>query len=967
LLTELNGPTVCFEPKNTIGKEKMRNVLISRLSPVPLAVTFFLASTVILFMLSCGGGGSSGPSGVTVSGSVDDGTANSPIPNARCSYRDLEGIFLNSVNADDYGNFSFTVDPEKEGYIQCYPPDLEELTLSTYLSTMDQAGGNRISGVNVTPETTIVSDLIRAGNPNNKQIRKIELDAQMETDADYQLVSVLSSQLYKQMWKQNINTRFGTGGGGEGGGSGGGVGGGAGDGAASSPIADAKCEFIAGSDLTSSAVLYSPALSDFLDNGELDRSDLWRLVNNIPELQQYTPQQIKNAFENVFEDNIGTPCVATTDENGDFFIENVPNVSGYIRCIPPDKPDLILATYVPAVDEGGDRFAGQVDPRTTYFSNVIGPGLNDEDVESAWDNYENETSEMIDQDIQIVKEGDTITGFELHPEVDPEASPIANKDTTLVAFSAASLFNVLYKNNENVDYLEALNLLVEKKEVDASSLRQIGVSSEKTAAYVQVANTSNTSAEEKLQTTLSSALSKARIIVTVTDSSGGSAISGASVDVSGATNDGPKTTNTNGRAVLNITGIASDSETVTLEISGVAGYVPVEKSVRISASASVDVEVVLTGDTTLCSYTVSPAGRTVASTVGDSSFTITASFTNCKWSASSDVGWITITSGQNGSGNGTVGYSVAENSGGERTGYINAGGKRHTVTQAGVDPCTYTVSPANHTIASAGGDSSFTVTASRTDCSWNASSSVDWITIISGQNGSGNGTVGYSVSENSGNERTGNINIADTTILVKQEGKQDECNVTVPIQTKPANNATIAGTSVSIEWTVGSGDSWPLQVKTSSGESIFNSTVTGDTVYKISDLEKGTTYQWRVAAAMQGTDCVSEWSAWRSFTIQDEPELNITDPENNVVWNEGSNQWIRWNKNDAATGNVKIEYSMGGSWLEINDNVGGDQYYWQVPYVSSDMTGQIRVTALEHPEAYDLIKKSGQISIPANR
>ena len=51
------------------------------------------------------------------------------------------------------------------------------------------------------------------------------------------------------------------------------------------------------------------------------------------------------------------------------------------------------------------------------------------------------------------------------------------------------------------------------------------------------------------------------------------------------------------------------------------------------------------------------------------------------WTASSNNPWITVTSGSSGSGAGTVGYSVASNSGSARTGTITIAGQTFTVSQ----------------------------------------------------------------------------------------------------------------------------------------------------------------------------------------------------------------------------------------------------------------------------------------------
>ena len=53
----------------------------------------------------------------------------------------------------------------------------------------------------------------------------------------------------------------------------------------------------------------------------------------------------------------------------------------------------------------------------------------------------------------------------------------------------------------------------------------------------------------------------------------------------------------------------------------------------------------------------------------------------CAWTATSHESWITITSGASGSGNGTVRFNVADNSGKKRTGTLTIAGQTFTVEQ----------------------------------------------------------------------------------------------------------------------------------------------------------------------------------------------------------------------------------------------------------------------------------------------
>lgn len=53
-------------------------------------------------------------------------------------------------------------------------------------------------------------------------------------------------------------------------------------------------------------------------------------------------------------------------------------------------------------------------------------------------------------------------------------------------------------------------------------------------------------------------------------------------------------------------------------------------------------------------------------------------------------------------------------------------------------------------------------------CAWTAVSNVGWITILSGANGSGNGTVTYSVASTT-RARSGTMTIAGQTFTVRQK------------------------------------------------------------------------------------------------------------------------------------------------------------------------------------------------------
>ena len=508
----------------------------------------------------------------------------------------MDGHYLVSSNADANGKFTVQLDPGKEGFLECSPPDMPKLILSTFVSTKDRQGGDTISET-LTPNTTVVANIIISEDANDPPTRKSELNHKIETgqDGDLNLVTGISTALYQAMLRQQVDVDFA--GGGEGGGDGGGgVGGDGGDGAAASPIADARCEFIVNNDLMQGSVLYSAAIADFLDDGELSRPDLQQVIQDLqPLLQTYSPEEIQSAFEAFFKDGVGEAYVTYTDADGKYFIKNPPNVPGFVRCFPPDQEKLVLATYVPARSERENLDNQRVNPATTYFSHKIASKLT-ENVDTTKDNYIDNISEL--GDIQIEKGVDgTITGFHLDGDVNFVDNDIADEDVTMVAFSAATLFNVLYKNGADVDYLKALDDLVEKKSFSAADFIALGIPATEAPKYETVFKDSLDGAEGTLKTSLDAALTKAKINVAVTDTPGGTGISDAMVEITvplGVTwNPSSTVTDADGKVTFTLSGLSSEVASIAVEASGVAGYLPTEKTVDVVASANVDLEIAM--------------------------------------------------------------------------------------------------------------------------------------------------------------------------------------------------------------------------------------------------------------------------------------------------------------------------------------------------------------------------------------
>jgi alpha-tubulin suppressor-like RCC1 family protein len=86
-----------------------------------------------------------------------------------------------------------------------------------------------------------------------------------------------------------------------------------------------------------------------------------------------------------------------------------------------------------------------------------------------------------------------------------------------------------------------------------------------------------------------------------------------------------------------------------------------------------------------CAFTRAPASQSFAANGGTGTVQLTTQASNCNWSAASAVPWITLTSGLGGTGNGTVGYTVAANpEATPRSGTINLAGLSFRVVQGGI-------------------------------------------------------------------------------------------------------------------------------------------------------------------------------------------------------------------------------------------------------------------------------------------
>ena len=170
---------------------------------------------------------------------------------------------------------------------------------------------------------------------------------------------------------------------------------------------------------------------------------------------------------------------------------------------------------------------------------------------------------------------------------------------------------------------------------------------------------------------------------------------------------------------------------------------------------------------TACETSISPTSRTHGSEQESGTVDVMAD-SGCEWTAASNAGWLSITSGPSGNGDGVVGYSVAANpEPDQRSGTLTIVGYTFTVTQQGAQ-CNYSISPTSRSHGP-GGESDTVWVSADPGCEWTASSNAGWLRIEWGDSGVGDDTVRYSVSPNtSSSPRTGTLSIAGHTLTVTQ-------------------------------------------------------------------------------------------------------------------------------------------------------------------------------------------------------
>ncbi|HZP48138.1 MAG TPA: phospholipase D-like domain-containing protein [Vicinamibacterales bacterium] len=257
--------------------------------------------------------------------------------------------------------------------------------------------------------------------------------------------------------------------------------------------------------------------------------------------------------------------------------------------------------------------------------------------------------------------------------------------------------------------------------------------------------------------------------------------------------------------------------TVTSSASG-SGNALVSVSAAANGAAARSATVVVGGQTftatqaaAACSYAISPSNQLLAAGGGTATVSVTTG-SWCSWTAASNdtTGWLTITGGASGTGNGTVSLGAAPNGGAARSATATIAGQTFTANQSGAN-CTFAITPASQTMANGGDTASIAVTTGSW-CTWAANSSdPSWLTVAGPSAGTGSGTVTVNAAPNPAGARSATVTIGDQIFTASQNAAACSYAISPATQSAPTGGGAVTITLTTggwCGWSASSDSSW---------------------------------------------------------------------------------------------------------------------------------------------------------------
>ena len=236
----------------------------------------------------------------------------------------------------------------------------------------------------------------------------------------------------------------------------------------------------------------------------------------------------------------------------------------------------------------------------------------------------------------------------------------------------------------------------------------------------------------------------------------------------------------------------------------------------------------------VCNIVLSSSSISLPGIGGTGSFTFTVN-SGCPWEIASPASFVTVQSPLAGFGNGTVNYTAALNqytySGQTATitvngGALTAGANVFTVNEA-AGSCTAPVFGTSMVnIAGAGGIHDVSV-GLPSNCAWNVSNNLPWITLSNSVDSEGSGTLSIYAAPNSYSQRQGTITLATMPISIVQTGGSCSLSLTsheTSVAAQITGGAVSFTTGGTCAWAAYSNVSW-IQVNSNSTSGQGNGSV----------------------------------------------------------------------------------------------------------------------------------------------
>lgn len=328
-----------------------------------------------------------------------------------------------------------------------------------------------------------------------------------------------------------------------------------------------------------------------------------------------------------------------------------------------------------------------------------------------------------------------------------------------------------------------------------------------------------------------------------------------------------------------------------------------------------------------CEYSVTPESLNIQVPATESSGSIEIiTDKSCPWKAYENANWIEISGEFSGKGNGTINYTILENtSENSREADIHVADKTFRITQTAPILCTYSITPTSDLVNSSSGSGSISVT-TQPGCSWEASESIDWLNFTSGNSGTGNGATQYSYLENTGTtERTATFTVADHTFTITQNPPVINCIYSINPQSTNVSSAggtaivNIDTNSSKCTWNVVDNLSWASTSK-QNGSGNASITVTVDENISLSSRTGNLTIAGKnFSISQKGTECTYSLApTGKSHSFNSESgSFSVITPQG-CSWKSSENyNWINITSGFTGSGNGTVKYS-------IDSNKGND-------------------------------------------